>query len=230
MRNRSVSALPSPIESHGKRAPNASLSTFLTTAAFIPVWATTVLPLTVIYQVGKGSLSKLLPTPPSPKLDSGYQVDAASLLPRSQRKYDIVILGATGFTGYLAVQYLAKTYGINKSVKWAIAGRSAEKLQGIKERLQAKLGMDTSQIDTIVVDTSVPSTMPQLVSQTRVVATTAGPYALYGNSVVEFCAKFGTHYVDITGEVGWAKAMLSQWQDTATETGARLIPFCGHGR
>jgi short subunit dehydrogenase-like uncharacterized protein len=68
-----------------------------------------------------------------------------------------------------------------------------------------------------------------LVQNTRVVATTAGPYTLYGNSVVEFCAKFGTHYVDITGEVDWVKAMICQWQSTAQQTGAKLIPFCGHG-
>jgi short subunit dehydrogenase-like uncharacterized protein len=74
----------------------------------------------------------------------------------------------------------------------------------------------------------VPSTLPKLVANTRVVATTAGPYTLYGSSVVEFAAKHGTHYVDITGEVDWVKAMLCQWHDTAQKTGAKIISFCGH--
>jgi short subunit dehydrogenase-like uncharacterized protein len=91
------------------------------------------------------------------------------------------------------------------------------------------LKIDVLQLETILVDTSIPSTLPNLVNQTRVVVTTAGPYALYGSSVVEFCAKFGTHYVDITGEVDWVKAMMCLWQSTAHATGAKLISFCGNG-
>jgi short subunit dehydrogenase-like uncharacterized protein len=141
------------------------------------------------------------------------------------------VLGATGFTGYLAARHLAKTYGVNQSVKWAIAGRSASKLDQVKSALALELNQPeiATSLDTIVVDTSIPATLPKLVSVTRVVATTAGPYSLYGNSVVEFCAKFGTHYVDITGEVQWVQAMLCQWQTTAQASGAILVPFCGHG-
>jgi short subunit dehydrogenase-like uncharacterized protein len=169
------------------------------------------------------------------RLDSGYLVDESLIIPRAKRQYDIVILGATGFTGYLAARHIAKTYG-NK-IKWAIAGRSAEKLQKVIQRLsqeveqQHSTGTDTKpalKIDTIICDTSVPSTLPNLVANTRVVATTAGPYSLYGTSVVEFCAKFGTHYVDITGEVDWVKAMICEFQGTAQKTGAKIIPFCGH--
>lgn len=246
-----VSSLVSPLEKHGKSVPKASMSAFLMTTAFIPVWAVTVLPLSVIYQAGSAAwrpVAKVFSSskhddnddddPRSSssnrlqKLDSGYLVDPSvqAIVPRSERKYDIVVLGATGFTGYLAARHLAKTYGVNKAIKWAIAGRSEAKLEKVKKDLAKELNMDElSSLDTIVVDTSIAATLPKLVGQTRVVATTAGPYTLYGCSVVEFCAKFGTHYVDITGEVDWVKAMICQWQETAQKTGARLIPFCGHG-
>jgi short subunit dehydrogenase-like uncharacterized protein len=228
--------LPCPISSHGKTVPQVSTTEFLATAACIPVWAVTVLPLSLAYQLGKMALQPLLPTPQSRNhlLDSGYVVDPSLLIPRAERKYDIVVLGVTGFTGYLAARHLLTQYGVSNSsnsapVKWAIAGRSREKLERVKQRLQEEYHVDTSGLEIIVVDTSLPSTLPQLVQNTRVVATTAGPYTLYGNGVVEFCAKFGTHYVDITGEVDWVKAMICQWQSTAQQTGAKLIPFCGHG-
>jgi Saccharopine dehydrogenase NADP binding domain len=229
--------LPCPIASHGKTVPQVSTTQFLFTAACVPVCAVTVLPLSVAYQVGKMALQPLLPSSQSKQphlLDSGYVVDPSLLIPRAERKYDIVVLGVTGFTGYLAARHLLTQYGVSNSgksvpVQWAIAGRSREKLEKVQQRLQQECHVDTSGLELIVVDTSVPSTLPQLVQNTRVVATTAGPYTLYGNSVVEFCAKFGTHYVDITGEVDWVKAMICQWQSTAQQTGAKLIPFCGHG-
>jgi short subunit dehydrogenase-like uncharacterized protein len=164
-----------------------------------------------------------------PKIDSGYVIGSNAMVPRDKRKFDIVVLGATAFTGGLSCRHLAKTYGINKEVKWAIAGRSQTKLDKFKQDLADELGMkELLSVETIIVDTSIPATLTKLVEQTRVVATTAGPYTLYGNSVVEFCAKFGSHYVDITGEVDWVQAMVSQWQETAQESGAKMISFCGH--
>lgn len=226
-----ASTLASPIEQDNKRIPAVSMTTFVMTTAFIPVWASTILPLSVIYQAGSAALkpiTKLIaPKEKAPKLDSGYVVD--SITPRSERKYDIVVLGATGFTGKLAARHLAKTYGVNKTVQWAIAGRTQTKLETVKQELANELGIDdVMNVDTIVCDTAVPSTLPKLVNNTRVVATTAGPYTLYGSPVVEFAAKYGTHYVDITGEVDWVKAMLCQWQETAQKTGAKIISFCGH--
>lgn len=240
----------SPMERNGKRLPKASIQAVLITTACIPVWAVTVLPLSIIYQIGSmfvRQLKKITVSnpshPPQPSLqisdtttavlDSGYVVEPSSIIPHSERTYDIVILGVTGFTGYLAARHLIKTYGIGgstSSVKWAIAGRSIHKLNDVKERLSHEFDppMDVSQLEMIVVDTSIPSTLPKLVAQTRVVATTAGPYTLYGNHVVEFCTKFGTHYVDITGEVDWIKTMIYTWQSTAQQTGAKIIPFCGH--
>jgi Saccharopine dehydrogenase NADP binding domain len=253
----------SPMEMHGKALPKVSTITFLMTTAMIPVWAVTVLPMSILYQVGVAILRTIRPSSSSSPsssavvaagnshhspLDSGYVVDPTTVLPRSKRPYDVIVLGATGFTGYLAARYLMQTYGIqpNKkhpsvpgvesskggAVHWAIAGRSQHKLDQVKHRLKQEflhLKIDILQLETIIVDTSIPSTLPNLVNQTRVVVTTAGPYALYGSSVVEFCAKFGTHYVDITGEVDWVKAMMCLWQSTAHTAGAKLISFCGNG-
>ena len=230
------------LDRDGKRIPRASLSSFLITSAIVPVWAMTILPLSLAYQAGaatfraiakKDTSANLSDTQRSANtlLDSGYVVNPSQIVERSQRHYDIVVLGATGFTGYLAARHLALTYGApsRTSVQWAIAGRSKDKLELVRQRLANELGNDELlKVDIIECDTSVPSTLPKLVQQTRVVATTAGPYTLYGSSVVEFCAKFGTHYVDITGEVDWVKAMLCQWQETAQKTGSRIIPFCGH--
>ena len=229
------SPLASPVVTEKREVPVLPSAAFVATLAATAIASVTILPLTILYQVGKLVLSPLLPKRSVPSLDSGYNVEASQIVPRSQRKYDMVVLGATGFTGRLAVRHLAKTYsnGVDnknqKSVKWAIAGRSQAKLDQVKEELAKELNMDEIRdIDCIIVDTSVPASLPALVSQTRVVATTAGPYSLYGSHVVEFCAKFGTHYVDITGEVDWVKTMLLKWQDTARKTGAKLVPFCGH--
>jgi short subunit dehydrogenase-like uncharacterized protein len=229
--NSNTTPLASPVLTEHRHVPTPSTLTFLATLLATPICAVTVLPLTILYQVGRAALGPLLKKDASSKLlDSGYVVDPARILPQDARKYDIVVLGATGFTGRLAVRHLAKTYGTaGTTVKWAMAGRSQHKLDAVKEELAQELGLDDlHKIDCIVVNTSVPSTLPALVQDTRVVATTAGPYALYGSSVVEFCAKFGTHYVDITGEVDWVKAMATQWNDVARQTGAKLISFCGH--
>jgi short subunit dehydrogenase-like uncharacterized protein len=231
----------SPMEQNGKRVPKASIQSVFMTTAFIPVWAITVLPLSILYQTGnilvqqvqkitKGKSSTSQQPALTSVLDSGYVVDPSTIVAHQERTYDIVVLGVTGFTGYLAARHLIKTYGIGQSVKWAIAGRSVTKLNDVKVRLSQEFDppLDVSQLETIVVDTSIPSTLPKLVAQTRVVATTAGPYTLYGNHVVEFCTKFGTHYVDITGEVDWIKTMICTWQTTAQQTGAKIVPFCGH--
>ena len=118
--------------------------------------------------------------------------------------------------GGLAVRHLAKTYGINKDVRWAIAGRSQKKLDEVKMALAKELQLDeVLNVDTIVVDTTVSSMLPSLVRDTRVVLTTVGPFYLYGSNVVEYCARYGTHYADTTGEFDWAKDMMKRWQTTA---------------
>lgn len=226
--------LASPLATDGRTIPITPWSEFLTTFAVgVPLWLATVVPLSLAATV----LSQLVPTNQKKKekerqqllssFDSGYVAD--SVTPPSDRPYDIVVLGATGFAGFLAARHLVQTYGINTSsqdgVRWAIAGRSRSKL----EQVRARLGATTNdEIPIIVVDTTVPSQLPRLVDATRVVVSTVGPFAEYGSTVVEFCVKFGTHYADITGEVDWVQAMMEQWQSTAEQTHAVLVPFCGH--
>jgi Saccharopine dehydrogenase NADP binding domain len=227
------SSMVSPMHTDKKSVRSLPFPVFLITAAILPVWAVTFLPITILYQLSR---KMLLPSPNSkeetlPQIDSGYVVDRSKVIPRIERRYDIVVLGATGFVGKLAARHLAKTYGAGKkSVSWAVAGRNETKLRKVLSELaiELKLPQLNTDIDIIVVDTAVPCTMPKLVENTRCVATTAGPYTFYGNSVVEFCVKFGTHYVDITGEVDWVRMMIDKWSPLAKQTGSTLIPFCGH--
>lgn len=140
------------------------------------------------------------------------------------------MFGATGFAGKLSIEHLVKTYGVNKDVKWAIAGRTKAKLEDAKAKV-AKLTGDNSimEVETIIADTNDRSTLHDLVKNTKVVATTAGPFQAYGGGdVIEFCAKYGTDYVDITGEVDWHKEMIMKWDETAQATGAKIISFCGN--
>ena len=225
--------LLNPAMKEAKYTDEIPLFVFVLTLCVLPIWAFTILPFTILYQVGKETVTSILSSPKTTIVDSGYVVDASTLVPREKRKYDLVVLGVTGLTGSLAARYLAQTYGLNKNnkvVKWAVAGRSETKIRQVLQRLATELQLPelVNDVDILVVDTSVPSTLPRLVEQTRVVATTAGPYALIGSSVIEFCAKFGTHYVDITGEITWIKTMMNLWQTTAQKTGAKIIPFCGH--
>lgn len=221
------------IKKDGKQSvPVSSVEFLLTTGILVPFWATVMLPLTLTYQIVKGVTNKII-TPeeflPISPFDSGYQVEDNDIIPRSERKYDIVIVGATGFAGKLAVRHLAKTYGVNKQVKWAVAGRSKSRLDEMKASLAQELGLEQLlDVDCIIVDTSVPSTLPNLVRNTKVVVTTAGPFWNYGSALVEFCSKFGTHYADITGETSWVKSMMLRWHQTARRTGAKIVSLTGH--
>lgn len=139
---------------------------------------------------------------------------------RGDRKYDITLFGATGFTGRLAAQYLAKQYGAT-SLKWAIAGRSASKLDAIKKECD---GLP----DIVVADSGNKGEIRAMVAQTKVVITTAGPFARYGTPVVEACAELGTDYCDITGESPWVRDMIGLYDSKAKSSGARIVHHCGH--
>ena len=221
------------MQQDGKSSAVVPTSVFAATVAvMVPIWFTTMLPLSLLYQSAKIVFQRIVPpkqfVPMSP-FDSGHKVTASDMIPRAKRTYDIVVMGATGFVGKLTARYMATTYGVNKDVKWAIAGRSKDKLEETKRWLAKELGMtEVMEIDCIVADTSVPSSLPNLVRDTRVLLTTVGPFWQYGSSVVEFCAKFGTHYADTTGETSWVRKMMDQWQSTAQKTGAKMISLAGH--
>eukprot|EP00816_Leptocylindrus_hargravesii_P003001 CAMPEP_0196820482 /NCGR_PEP_ID=MMETSP1362-20130617/75494_1 /TAXON_ID=163516 /ORGANISM="Leptocylindrus danicus, Strain CCMP1856" /LENGTH=513 /DNA_ID=CAMNT_0042199387 /DNA_START=257 /DNA_END=1798 /DNA_ORIENTATION=+ len=152
------------------------------------------------------------------------------LTPHADRKYDLILLGCTGYTGGLATEYLCQQYGISKDVKWAIAGRSQSKLNALKQKLADQMddpGL-IKNLDTVICDTSKRSTLHALASNTRAVISTAGPFYAYGSAVVEFCARYGTHYADITGEVDWSQQMITKYDAIARSTGAKIVSFCGH--
>ena len=129
------------------------------------------------------------------------------------REFDLVVFGATGFTGRLVSEYIARS---GEPVTWAIAGRNRAKLEA--------LGFG---VPIIVADALDPAAMAAVAARTKVVCTTAGPFAKYGDALVAACAAAGTHYCDLTGEVQWMRRMIDAHHATATRTGARIVHTCG---
>lgn len=143
---------------------------------------------------------------------------------RAQRPYDIVLFGATGFVGALTAEYLAAH--APEGCRWAVAGRSRQKLEQLRERLAAK-HPGCAGLPLIEADVNDPEALRQLAESARVVATTVGPYLLYGEALVAACAEAGTDYVDLTGEPEFVDLMYVRHDARARETGARLIHACG---
>ncbi|MGA5249570.1 saccharopine dehydrogenase family protein [Streptomyces pseudogriseolus] len=143
-----------------------------------------------------------------------------SRLSRTDRPYDIVLFGATGFAGTLTAEYLAAH--APEGLRWAVAGRSERKLEALRERLPGgeKAGV-------LRADVSDPATLRALAEQARVVATTVGPYVEYGEELVAACADTGADYVDLTGEPEFVDLMYVRHDARARETGARLVHACG---
>ncbi len=136
------------------------------------------------------------------------------------RDYDVVLYGASGFTGKQTVQYFSQHAG---AIRWAIAGRNKEKLEAVK----AQIGEAVQGIDVLIADSQDQAALDAIVSRTRVLLTTAGPFALYGTKIVDACVRSKTHYVDITGETVWAKELIDRYHAQAAADGTRIIPFCG---
>jgi short subunit dehydrogenase-like uncharacterized protein len=141
----------------------------------------------------------------------------------SSSKFDIVVYGATGFTGQLVAEYLAAHYKGDSSLKWAMAGRSKEKLASVRDAIGAPA--DTP---LIVADAGDPASLKAMVDQTKSVVTTVGPYLLYGNELVAACAASGTDYFDLCGETPWMRRIIDAHQATAQRSGARIMFSCGY--
>ncbi len=139
----------------------------------------------------------------------------------TKRKFDVIVWGATGFTGRLVAEYYLNTYGVDGELKWAMAGRSQNKL----ETVRAELG--NADIPLIVADSHDLESLNELVAQTKVVCTTVGPYAKYGNELVAACVEHGTDYVDLAGETQWIRRMIDQHHEQARENGCRIVHCCG---
>src|SRR5690349_9753581 len=142
----------------------------------------------------------------------------------ADREYDIVVFGATGFTGALTAEYLARH--APATTRWALAGRNREKLEGVRRRL-AETSPASAQLPLITADTGDASSMRKLAESTSVVITTVGPYINYGEPVVAACAAAGTSYVDLTGEPEFVDLMWLRYHEQAQQTGARLVHSCG---
>ncbi|MEA2830517.1 MAG: hypothetical protein QOF22_1265 [Bradyrhizobium sp.] len=137
-------------------------------------------------------------------------------------KFDIVVYGATGFTGQLVAEYLASQYTGPTDLKWAMAGRNLDKLASLRDAIGAP-----ADIALIQADAGDPASLKAMVDQTRSVLSTVGPYQLYGSELVAACAASGTDYLDLCGEPIWMRQMIEAHQATAQSTGARIVFSCG---
>lgn len=135
---------------------------------------------------------------------------------KADRPYDLVVYGATGYTGRLVAEYLAHHYQ-GKGPKWAMAGRSADKLAEVRDLIGAPT--DTP---LVVANSDDPASMQALAESTRVVVTTVGPYQLYGEPLLKACVEAGTDYADLCGEPGWMREMIDKYHDAARASGARI--------
>jgi short subunit dehydrogenase-like uncharacterized protein len=138
------------------------------------------------------------------------------------KEFDIIVYGATGFTGRLVAEYLAKEYASDTSIKWAMAGRSADKLVQVRDEIGAP-----STTPLVVADANDAASMQAMVARTRCILTTVGPYQLYGSDLVALCAKSGTDYVDLCGEPVWMRHMIDANLQEAQQSGARIVFSCG---
>lgn len=139
-----------------------------------------------------------------------------------ERELGIIVYGATGYTGKLVAEYLNKQYGVAGDLRWAIAGRSQEKLEAVRD----DLGI-SAELPLVVADASDSGSVKAMVERTSVVISTVGPYQLYGSDLVAACASAGTDYVDLCGEPTWMSEMIDAHSEAARDSGARIVFSCG---
>lgn len=138
----------------------------------------------------------------------------------------MIIIGATGYTGKYLTKYYTKNYGINKSFKWCIAGRTLSRLEKLKQECQ-EINPEMSELKLLKCDNSNYEDMKLVANSTKVVVSCAGPFAIYGTPLVNCCAAYGTDYVDITGEIDWIRDTIVKFQDLAILSGARIVSCVG---
>lgn len=136
------------------------------------------------------------------------------------KQLDLIIWGATGFTGQLVSEYINKKYS-NTALKWGIAGRNKEKVSVIAERL------NIAKDRIFIADCNDTESLIKLTSKTKVICTTVGPYAKYGSNLIEACIKTNTNYCDITGETQWIRKMIDKYHTRAKENKIKIINSCG---
>ena len=134
------------------------------------------------------------------------------------KDYDIVIYGATGFTGKLCAKYLSEN---TNDINWAIAGRNKEKLEDVKK----ELSLD---VDIFIAESNDEKALDNITQNTKVVLSTAGPFHRYSSNLVKSCVKNSSDYVDITGEFFWIREMIDLHHEEASSKGVRIVPACGY--
>ncbi len=139
----------------------------------------------------------------------------------NDRELDIIVYGASGFTGRLVAEYLAQAHG-GEGLKWAMAGRNLSKLEAVRDEIGASA-------DTVLItaDAADPASLKTMCERTKVVITTVGPYQLYGNELVAACAATGTDYCDLCGEPAWMREQIDLHGAAAAKSGARIVFSCG---
>jgi len=140
----------------------------------------------------------------------------------SARSFDVVLYGATGFTGRQAAATFAERVGSRLS--WALAGRDEVRLRALQE----DLGPGAADAGIVIADALDPDEVDRMVADARVVLSTAGPFARFGDHVVASCVRHGTHYVDITGETPWVRSMIDAHHEAARASHTRIVPGCGY--
>src|SRR6516164_3702841 len=140
----------------------------------------------------------------------------------SSSKFDIVVYGASGFTGQLVAEYLAVHYKGDKQLRWAMAGRSLDKLASVRDAIGAP-----KETPLIAADASDVASLKAMVERTKSVISTVGPYQLYGSDLVAACASSGTDYIDLCGEPIWMRQMIDKHEAAAKASGARIVFSCG---
>lgn len=141
------------------------------------------------------------------------------------RKYNIVVFGATGFTGQFVVEEVART--IDVKLTWAVAGRDMSKLQAVLSTASKVTEKDLSMLPIIIADVDVESSLVDMCKQAEILLNCVGPYSFYGTSVVKACIEAGTHHIDISGEAGWLEKTQVVYSAKAQEAGIYVLEACG---
>ena len=138
-------------------------------------------------------------------------------------EFDIVLWGGSSFVGKLVAEHLYQTYGVDGQIRWAIGGRNLRKLEDTRE----SLGAGARELPIIVGDARDREFLASMVQRTKVVLSTVGPYALYGQELIEACAASGTDYCDLAGEIPFIQEMMDRHAAEARASGARILNCCG---
>ena len=135
----------------------------------------------------------------------------------------LTVFGATSFVGQILTRYLYGRFGTDGELRWAIAGRSEKKLRELHGSLYPK----AAKLPQIVANAGDEQALRNMCAESRVVVSTVGPYALYGEPLVKICASTGTDYCDLTGEVQWIRRMIRNVRGRGAQVGARIVHCCG---